>query len=151
MDIEFDAGMFLSPAAAILCGFVLGWNRERKGRAAGLRTQILVTLGSAVLVMAGIRLQSHFPGVGYDLSRVISGVAGGIGFLGAGSIIRMNDGIRGVTTAATVWMSGAIGILCGMQWYSMAAIIVAYTLVVLVLFGFISDWLEPSKEEAQET
>ena len=50
---NWDAGMFMTPAIAIACGFLLGWNRERKGRAAGLRTQILVTLGSAVLVMGG--------------------------------------------------------------------------------------------------
>lgn len=97
-------------AAAL--GALLGWDRERSGKPAGVRTHMLVSMGCALLVMvpqiAGMTLS--------DLSRVIQGVATGIGFLGAGTIIkhRRDEHVVGLTTAAGMWMTAAIGIACGL-------------------------------------
>lgn len=97
---------------AALLGAILGYNRERHGKSAGLRTHMLVSMGSALFVMvpmfAGMEIS--------DLSRVIQGVIAGMGFLGAGTIIKQkNDGeVYGLTTAAGVWTTAAIGVACGL-------------------------------------
>jgi len=97
-------------AAAL--GGVLGYDREKKGKSAGLRTHMLVSMGAAMFVMvpqlAGMAIA--------DLSRVIQGVVTGLGFLGAGAIIKHRDEeqVQGLTTAAGVWMTAAIGIGCGL-------------------------------------
>lgn len=107
---------------AALLGGLLGVDRERRGKAAGLRTHMLVAMGAALFVMV--------PGFGgmalADRSRVIQGVIAGIGFLGAGAIIkhRADEGVSGPTTAAGVWMTAAIGIACGLG-HSMAALVSA--------------------------
>jgi putative Mg2+ transporter-C (MgtC) family protein len=97
---------------AALLGAILGYNRERHGKSAGLRTHMLVSMGSALFVMvplfAGMEIS--------DLSRVLQGVTAGIGFLCAGSIIKQkNEGeVFGLTTAAGIWTTAAIGVACGM-------------------------------------
>jgi putative Mg2+ transporter-C (MgtC) family protein len=94
--------------AAVLLGSIIGYERERAGKAAGLRTHILVTLGTCVFVVAcsGYGMSSD------GLSRVIQGIVTGIGFLGAGTILKLNEerDIQGLTTAAGVWMTSAIGV-----------------------------------------
>jgi putative Mg2+ transporter-C (MgtC) family protein len=97
-------------AAAL--GAWLGYNRERTGKSAGLRTHMLVAMGSALFVMVPL-----FAGMAMaDLSRVIQGVVTGIGFLGAGTIIKHRDQeeVVGLTTAASIFMTSAIGIACGL-------------------------------------
>lgn len=98
--------------AAALLGAILGFNRERHGKSAGLRTHMLVAMGSALFVMVPM-----FAGMPItDLSRVLQGVIVGIGFLGAGTIIKHRDDkeVFGLTTAAGVWMTAAIGAACGL-------------------------------------
>lgn len=98
--------------AAALLGAVIGWEREQKGRAAGLKTHILVAVGSALFVLA-----PTLAGVGQgDNTRVMQGIVSGIGFLGAGAILRSRDGerVEGLTTAASIWMTAAIGMAAGM-------------------------------------
>jgi len=95
---------------AIVLGGLIGFEREAAGKAAGLRTHMLVALGSALFVlvplMAGMEVA--------DMSRVLQGVASGIGFLGAGAIIKLNseENIQGLTTAASIWTVAAIGVAC---------------------------------------
>ena len=96
---------------AALLGALLGWERERAGKAAGLRTHMLVALGAALFVLfpaeAGMDIA--------DLSRVIQGVATGIGFIGAGTILKRveSEQVEGLTTAASIWLTGAIGMSVG--------------------------------------
>src|SRR4026208_556148 len=97
--------------AASLLGAVVGLQREKAHKPAGLRTHILVSLGTAVLVLACSGVGMSLDGI----SRVIQGIATGIGFVGAGSILKMNEErhIQGLTTAAGVWMTAAIGVAGG--------------------------------------
>ena len=110
---------------------MIGMQRERSGKAAGLRTHMLVCLGTALFVIAGAEI-----GMQQDaMSRVIQGLATGIGFLGAGAIIKMESTreIRGLTTAAGVWMTAAIGVAVGLGHLGTAALGVLFAWVVLAV------------------
>jgi putative Mg2+ transporter-C (MgtC) family protein len=97
---------------ALSLGALLGYERESAGSAAGLRTHMLVSMGAALFVLvplqAGMRIE--------DMSRVIQGVIAGIGFLGAGAILKLRDEdqIKGLTTAAGIWLTAAIGVAAGL-------------------------------------
>ncbi|MES2934377.1 MAG: MgtC/SapB family protein, partial [Pseudomonadota bacterium] len=97
---------------AIILGAILGYERESSGASAGLRTHMLVSLGSALFILvplqAGMEVQ--------DLSRVLQGVTAGVGFLGAGAILKLQNEnqIKGLTTAAGVWLTAAVGVSAGM-------------------------------------
>ncbi|MDR7150660.1 putative Mg2+ transporter-C (MgtC) family protein [Hydrogenophaga palleronii] len=115
---------------ALLLGAVIGWDRERRDADAGLRTHMLVSLGAALFVMVPAE-----SGMGSDeLSRVIQGIVSGIGFLGAGAVLKMgNEGrIHGLTTAATVWATAAVGMSAGLGREGTAVLATAFILVVLV-------------------
>lgn len=116
---------------AVLLGGVLGWERESVGAPAGLRTHMLVSLGSALFVLiplqAGMRLD--------DLSRVLQGITAGIGFLGAGAILKQtarND-VRGLTTAASIWLTAALGVAAGMGREATALLSTVFALVILAI------------------
>ena len=117
--------------AAVLGG-MLGLERESKGRAAGLKTHILVSIGSALFVMAPL-LSGIDPG---DVTRVMQGIVSGIGFLGAGAIIKLerDERIEGLTTAAGIWMVSAVGMAAGMGMEIMA---LATTLIALAVVNTI--------------
>ncbi|MEO8312880.1 MAG: MgtC/SapB family protein [Caldimonas sp.] len=114
--------------AAVLGG-ALGYERERSGKAAGLRTHMLVAVGAALVMLVP---QQGGMAVG-DLSRVIQGIVTGVGFLGAGAIIkhRSEHSVQGLTTAAGVWMTAAIGIACGLGRDATAVISTVLALIVL--------------------
>ncbi|MEO6279071.1 MgtC/SapB family protein [Roseateles sp.] len=116
---------------AALLGGVLGYEREQKGKAAGIRTHMLVAMGSALFVLVP-QLGGMAEG---DLSRVIQGVVTGIGFLGAGAIIknRSEEDVQGLTTAAGIWMTAAIGVACGLGRESTAVLSALLALVVLAV------------------
>jgi putative Mg2+ transporter-C (MgtC) family protein len=114
---------------ALLAGGVLGYQRERAGKAAGLRTHMLVALGTALFVIV-----SAESGMEQDaMSRVVQGLATGIGFLGAGAILKLESRqiIRGLTTAAGIWMTAALGVAIGLGHLGTAAIGVLLAWVVL--------------------
>lgn len=117
--------------AAALLGAVVGFERERAGKAAGLRTHMLVALGTAVFVLACSAVGMSMDG----LSRVIQGLITGIGFIGAGSILKRNTEreIQGLTTAAGVWMTAAIGIAVGLGSLGVAFLSTFFALIVLLL------------------
>jgi putative Mg2+ transporter-C (MgtC) family protein len=119
--------------AATLLGAVVGIQRERAGKPAGLRTHILVTLGTTVFVLACSGVGMSLDG----LSRVIQGVVTGIGFIGAGSILKLNEqrDIQGLTTAAGVWMAAAIGVAVGLGSLGVALLSTLFTLIILTLAG----------------
>ena len=116
---------------ASLLGALLGAERERAGKAAGLRTHMLVALGAALFVLFPVEAGMELA----DLSRVIQGVATGIGFIGAGTILKRADGdqVQGLTTAATIWLTGAIGMAvgAGQLWLPIVCTITAW----LILFA----------------
>jgi putative Mg2+ transporter-C (MgtC) family protein len=99
---------------AVLCGLIVGLERERHKKAAGLRTHILVCLGAAAFVHLGAVAHTlgNFGSVA-DFNRLVQSVATGIGFLGAGAIFRDRVAVRGVTTAASIWIMGAVGAAAG--------------------------------------
>ena len=123
--------------SAVLIGALLGLNRELRGKAAGLRTNALVCLGAALFVLSAISLataQNEHRDVA-AVSRVIQGIVTGIGFLGAGVILRDTSGkrVHGLTTAAAIWLAAALGVLCGIGLWPVAAAGVVLTLFILVV------------------
>lgn len=119
--------------AATMLGAIVGYQRETAGKPAGLRTHILVTLGTTVFVLA-----SSGYGMSSDgLSRVIQGITTGIGFIGAGSILKLSEerNIQGLTTAAGIWMTAAIGVAVGLGSLGLAILSTVLTLIILALAG----------------
>jgi len=125
--------------AAILSG-VLGYEREKKGKAAGMRTHMLVALGAALFVL--IPQQTGVSDA--DMTRVLQGLVAGVGFLGAGAIIRVNDNseVKGMTTAAGIWLTAAIGMAAGMGREATAILCTALALGVLSIFPKVAQSLE---------
>lgn len=139
MTFAVDMEMVTRLLLASLLGGIIGLEREVHGRPAGFRTHLLVSLGSALFVTASIefyRVFGNFSGmvpVGVDPGRIAAQVVTGIGFLGAGAIIRENASVRGLTTAACLWMASAIGIACGIGLFSIAVFVTAISLISLLL------------------
>lgn len=106
--------------AAVLLGLILGWERERGGHFAGLRTHILVCLGCAVFTLIPVLTEKESANLAY----LVKGIATGIGFLGAGAILKVPDEkrIEGLTTAGSIWLTAAIGVAVGTGWFWPAAI-----------------------------
>lgn len=123
--------VFVRLLVAVVLGGILGYERETVGASAGLRTHMLVSLGSALFVL--IPLQAGME-IG-DVSRVLQGVTAGIGFIGAGAIMKhsSDNDIKGVTTAASVWLTAAVGIAAGMGREATAVVSALFALVILSL------------------
>jgi putative Mg2+ transporter-C (MgtC) family protein len=119
--------------AAIVLGGVIGIQREKARKPAGLRTHILVTLGTCVFVLACAGFGMNSDG----LSRVIQGIVTGIGFIGAGSILKISEerDVQGLTTAASVWVAAGIGIAVGLGGLGLAILATTVTLLVLAFVG----------------
>ncbi|MEO7912786.1 MAG: MgtC/SapB family protein, partial [Roseiflexaceae bacterium] len=117
--------------AATVLGAIVGFERERARKPAGLRTHMLVALGTTVFVLAGTGAGMSLDGA----SRVIQGIITGIGFLGAGSILKLNEerDIQGLTTAAGVWMTAAIGVAVGLGSLGVAILSTLFTVIILAL------------------
>jgi len=115
--------------AAVLGG-ILGYQREHSGKSAGMRTHVLVALGGAVIVLAAHQASM----LNADVSRIIQGVVTGIGFLGAGTIIKHEDPshIRGLTTAAGIWLTAAVGVTAGLGREGLAILATFLAVIVLV-------------------
>ncbi len=122
--------MILRLLLAAALGSVIGYQRERAGKPAGLRTHILICIGSALFTIGSL----YGFGVTADPARVAAGIVAGIGFLGAGAIMRREEGIvEGLTTAATIWAVAAIGLAAGAGLYLVSAVTAAVVLIVLLL------------------
>lgn len=123
---------------AILIGGLIGWDREKSDKPAGLRTHMLVALGSASFTLLGFEVGAHLSpksGEGFDPTRVLQGVIGGIGFLGAGSIIQNHGQVSGLTTAASVWVAGALGAASGVGAYVLAGVTTVLAFVILAVLA----------------
>jgi putative Mg2+ transporter-C (MgtC) family protein len=131
--------LILRPLAALVAGALVGLERSYRGRAAGLRTYALVCLGSALLVaLAEELLRQPGGGVG-DSTRVIQGIVTGIGFLGAGVILKEGFSVRGLTTAASIWVISAVGVTIGAGFYVAGAVATLLTLALLSILRTIED------------
>jgi len=137
--------ILLRLAAATLVGTVLGLNRDLKRKPTGARTLALVCLGAALVAVSAV----HYPGMGDSadamsrvLQGVIQGVMTGVGFIGAGVIIRGHRpaGVRNLTTAATVWVTAALGVACALAAWEVVLFGAALTLLVLLLGAGLERW-----------
>jgi putative Mg2+ transporter-C (MgtC) family protein len=135
------AEVFLRLGAAVLVGALIGFDRELRGKPAGLRTVSLVALGSAVLVVTAAGLNTT--GSNDSTTRVIQGIVTGIGFLGAGTIIRgpTEESVKGLTTAASVWLAAAAGIACGLAQWPLVVVGCGLGVIILLLDPF-ERWLK---------
>lgn len=126
---------------AVLIGGFIGFERELHGRWAGLRTHILVTLGAAIFAVAGLQIAN---GSTAEVTRVVQGIAAGIGFLGAGTILKLSSEVevKGLTTAASIWLCAALGTAVGLRMYEIAVAGSAVSLVVLFLLRPLDKWFD---------
>ena len=144
-DLIFRLGL-----AAVLGGLI-GLEREARGRSAGLRTQLLVAVGSALAMIVSLEFGRRYgagemgAAIQVDPARVAYGVMAGVGFLGAGAMIRYGVGIRGLTTAASLWCTAAVGLACGFEMYVVALATTAIVLFALYVLAYV-DRLVPTKQ-----
>ena len=156
MDISPE---ILKLAMAVLLGALLGFERTIAGKPAGIRTFALVSLSSALFVLAGDLInQSYLGRVNFDPSRVLASVAVGVGFLGAGVIFVKQGSLKGLTTAAGIWVSAAVGALCGFGFFEIAFFATMLSLLVFTLVWFLENKVraiklknEPAKVEKTST
>src|SRR5919198_424846 len=133
--------VFLRLALAAVLGGAIGLEREYRHKPAGLRTNMLIALGSALFSILSVDWGA---GVGSP-DRIAAQVVTGIGFLGAGAILRSGENIHGLTTAATIWVNAAIGMAAGLGSYAAAAGAATLTLIVLAVLPFIERAFEERK------
>ncbi|MCH3884506.1 MgtC/SapB family protein [Tenacibaculum aquimarinum] len=124
-------------AVAIVCGFLIGLERQWKHKAAGMRTNILVALGAAIFVIVSVLLKTE----NNDVTRIVSQIVTGVGFLGAGLIFRERSSVHGLTTAATIWCTAAVGSLAGFGYFYEAIIATVFILVVNLLLRPLENWI----------
>jgi putative Mg2+ transporter-C (MgtC) family protein len=121
---------YISIILAVLLGAMIGLERELSGKAAGLRTNLLICLGASVFTIISREMATGAEG---SLTRIAAQIVTGVGFLGAGAIIQDRRGVHGLTTAATIWLVASIGMACGAQFYKLA--IVSSLIAILTLIG----------------
>ena len=119
---------FLALLAAYALALPIGWNREKEERSAGLRTFPLVAVASCGFVQAVEALTIGDPSA---MARVLEGVIAGIGFLGGGAILQQRKSVKGTATAASLWITGAIGVAAGLGSYDVAVVLAVFTLLTL--------------------
>ena len=134
-------------AVSAVLGGLIGFERQIHGRPAGLRTHMLVCLGATILIIGGISSLGDDPsgsaGLHPDTARLAAGVVTGIGFLGAGAIVRTGELVRGLTTAACIWLVAVIGVVSGLGLFALAGAACLLTLVVLVGLEYLEDRIPP--------
>jgi putative Mg2+ transporter-C (MgtC) family protein len=133
----------------VLSGLI-GLERERSGRMAGLRTHVLVGLGSALVMLTSLHLFEMFHSmVEMDPGRMAAQVVSGIGFIGAGAILRSQASVRGLTTAASLWVVAGIGLASGCGYYRAAVVTTLLALLALVVFSRLERiWIRTKPDEA---
>lgn len=147
MMLHVDLVILVKLLLAAVLGAMIGFEREVHGRPAGFRTHLLVSLGACLFVIASIEFYAvygNFGGsqpVGVDPGRVAAQVVSGIGFLGAGAIIREKFSVRGLTTAACLWIAAAIGVACGVGMFGVSVVVTLLSLLSLLLLKKIEAML----------
>lgn len=138
MDEVATRIMLLRLLLATGLGAVIGFEREYRRQPAGLRTNILITLGSALFTAISL----EFGGPHGSTDRVAAQVVTGIGFLGAGAVLRSGSNVHRLTTAATIWVNAAIGMAAGMGSYAVATGTTVIVLIVLAILPFVEQFVE---------
>lgn len=134
--------------SVFLSGFI-GLERQIHRRSAGLRTHILVSLGSCLIMLTSLFVFDIYNGkVPLDPARIAAGVITGIGFLGAGTIIRERENVRGLTTAASLWLVAAIGLAVGIGFYTASIATTALALIVLLFLRYIEGIIFGKEEHS---
>lgn len=148
--------LFRLVLAAVLSG-VIGFEREYHGRAAGFRTHILLCVGSTLVMLTSMHIFDVYSSrVAVDPARIAAGVITGIGFLGAGTIMHSRSSVRGLTTAASLWVVAGLGLAVGSGLYFGAAVTAVLTIITLFLFSRLEhvmirkDWYRTMYIEAKE-
>lgn len=142
MEFSTELATFLQLLLALSLGSLLGIERSIAGKQAGMRTFALVTIGSCLLVLVSEEIVLRYAGqMNVNPLRVAAAVVTGIGFLGAGIII-FNQELRGLTTAASLWVSAAIGMAVGYELYMLALFTTCLTLFVFVVLWFVENYIE---------
>lgn len=134
VGLESDLRIIARLGIAVALGGVLGWERERENRPAGLRTHMIVALGAALFTVVPLEVS----GPDVELVHIVKGLAAGVGFLGAGTILKRNDtdaGVKGLTTAANIWVTAAIGFAVGCRLILTAAAATGLAFAVLAIVG----------------
>jgi putative Mg2+ transporter-C (MgtC) family protein len=129
----------VSIVLAAFLGAGIGLERELSGKAAGLRTNLLICLGASVFTIISREMATGAEG---SLTRIAAQIVTGVGFLGAGAIIQDRRGVHGLTTAATIWLVASIGMACGGQFYILAIVASAIAVLALIGLGKLSKPLE---------
>ena len=144
-DILTQYDIILRLCLGFLAGAIIGFERSSQRQVAGLRTHILIATGSTLLMLLSIYLPQHYnPMKTSDPGRIAAQVVSGIGFLGAGAIIRLGNNIRGLTTAASLWFVAAVGLAIGSGLFMAAAIAETIGLVTLLILNKIEKRIFPS-------
>jgi putative Mg2+ transporter-C (MgtC) family protein len=150
---EFEIVIRLSLAFA--AGSIIGLERSSRRQVAGLRTHILIAVGACCLMLLSIWLPQNMNSPNADPGRIAAQVVSGMGFLGAGAIIRLGGNTKGLTTAASLWLIAAIGMTIGAGLYIAAVTAIILALIALVLLNrvekkiFPHDWVESNKDNPQ--
>lgn len=129
----------------IILGGIVGLEREYQNQPAGLRTHIILVLGSTLTTILGVQLQSLYPDVtGGQAMRLVASVISGIGFLGGGAILHLGTNVRGLTTAASMWTMAIVGIAVGAGFYFPAVVTTLIVAMVLLVLNIVEDkWIQP--------
>ena len=136
----------LRATLATIAGLIIGLEREIQGKEAGLKTNALVALGSALFILMSL----DFEGDKYvDITRVLGQIVVGIGFIGAGTILEKQRKVKGLTTAATVWCSAASGCLAGFGMYTELGIVSGIILIINLVFGYIEHKMKKKAKEEE--
>jgi putative Mg2+ transporter-C (MgtC) family protein len=144
--MELD--MMLRLLLAVVFGGAIGYIREIKRKAAGLRTHILVCLGSSIFTIVSIMMAQSSTAV--DPSRIAAGVVTGIGFIGAGAIFQSGGNVMGLTTAASIWVAAAIGVAAGAGLYEVATFSTLLSIIVIQLLQVVErKFVRPGERENQ--
>ena len=122
--------IFLRLAAALVAGGIIGYERERDSQPAGLRTHMILALGAALVMILSVNIGIKY---GSDPSRLAAQVVSGIGFLGAGAILRFGFNVKGLTTASTLWTTAMVGMAIGYGYYLVSLFAVVIMIIVLTL------------------
>lgn len=130
---------------AIILGSIIGIERERLNKSAGLRTHILVCVGSCLIMLVSLTIYYSFPNTNADPGRIAAQVVSGIGFLGAGTIMRSGAGVKGLTTAATLWVVAGIGLAVGVGAYFIAVLTTVVVFLILSYLFKFEGYLSKSK------
>ena len=138
---------------SLLLGGVIGFDREVKNRPAGLRTHMLVALAASIFSITTLEIIAGLEKTGHtaDPLRAIEAVTAGVAFLAAGTIIQSRVQISGLTTGASMWLAGAVGVACGFGFFSIAVLATGLALIVLVGLQRLSAKINPTTDPAAET